>query len=205
MKTPQKLLLFLHKLSARHLSNYGVLSRGFLSLAEGKEADLTGAFFPDDKMRLAAHLLSVVGQETADDRAAMLARTCSVAIETATDKNAESLTQLVEALEVLADNDPETTGDTIVPAAPVESLPPARDEVTKGIVDAATAALNTAAENIGDTAAQFAGSEVSIVTRGNRDFYTFRGRAAYPAELTIGDNKFRLTNASYRAGTYQKL
>ena len=203
MKTPQKLLLFLHKLAARHLSNYGVLSRGFLSLSEGKEADLTGAFFPDDKMRLAAHLLSVVGQDTTDDRAAMLARACSVAIETATDKNAESLTQLVEALEVLADNDPET-GYTIVPAATVESLPPKRDDKTE-VINAATAALNSVAENIGDTAASFAGTECSVVTRGNRDFYTFRGRAAYPAEMTIGANKFRLTNASYRAGTYQKL
>ncbi len=53
--------------------------------------------------------------------------------------------------------------------------------------------------------AQFVGSAVEIEEKNNMTFYTFRGRAAYPAELTIGADKYRLCNASYRKGIYQKV
>lgn len=170
---PRKLLLFLHKLACRHLSDYGAVAKSLESMAEGKGTGyMSTAYVPDDKMRFTAHLLSVLGQATEEDRASMLARTCSAAIDVAKDKDAESLTQLVEALEILAADDP------------ANGPSPYDVEALKS---------------------QFAGTQVEIVERNGRQFYTFKGRAAYPAELTIGGELYRLTNASYRKGTYEKI
>jgi len=171
---PRKLLLFLHKLACRHLSDYGAVAKGLEAMAEGKSHYISTAYVPDAKMRFTAHLLSVLGQGSEEERASMLAKTCSAAIDTTDDKDAESLTQLVEALEVLASDDPSG------PAPP-----PPYD----------VAALQ----------AQFAGTQVEIVSRHGKDFYTFKGRSAYPAELSLNGDKFQLCNASYRKGTYQKV
>jgi hypothetical protein len=171
--TPRKLLLFLHKLACRHLSDYGAVAKSLESMAEGKGSGyMSTAYVPDAKMRFTAHLLCVLGQGSEEDRASMLAKTCSAAIETAADKDAESLTQLVEALEILASDDP------------VGGPTPYDVEALKS---------------------QFTGSQVEITERNGRQFYTFKGRAAYPTELTISGDIYRLTNASYRKGTYEKI
>jgi len=169
MRTSRKLLLFLHKLAARHVSEFGLLAKGLLALADGKNESISSVYVPDDKMKLAAHLLCVLGQDSEEDRASMVAKTCTIAIETARDSQEELSQQLVEAIEALATDDVEA-----VQRSNIEALQ-----------------------------AEFAGTQVEIVSRGGRDFYTFKGRAAYPAELTYDDKKFQLCNASYRKGTYQ--
>lgn len=169
MTISRKLLTFLHKLAARHISEFGLLAKGLEALAEGKVASISRVYVPDDKMRFVAHLISVVGQDTPEDRASMVAKACTIAIESAKDKDDELATQLVEAIESLS-----LTDDTKPAPCNVEAL-----------------------------RAEFNGTQVEIVSRHGRDFYTFKGRAAYPAELSLGDKKLRLCNASYRKGTYQ--
>jgi hypothetical protein len=162
-------LTFLHKLAARHISESGVVAKALEALAAGKEAAISRAYVPDDKMRLVAHLLCAIGQDSEEDRASMVARTCTIAVDTAKDKDEELATLLVEAIEALSGE------DIVAPAAC----------------------------NVSALRAEFKGSEVEIKERGGNTFYTFCNRPAYPAELSIGDQKLRLCNASYRKGTYQ--
>lgn len=174
LANPRKLLLFLNRLAARHISEYGAIAKGLESLAKGEQADIASAHIPDDKLKLTAHLLCTLGQADAAERASMVAKACSIAIESATDKDTETMLQLVDALEVLSDD--EVAGPAPPPDYDIEAL-----------------------------RSQFVGSSVEITARNGKEFYTFRGRAAYPAELTIGDSQFRLCNASYRKGIYQKV
>lgn len=169
MKASRKLLTFLHKVAARHISEFGTVAKGLEALAQGKESAISRVYVPDDKMRLVAHLLCAIGQDTDEDRASMVAKVCTIAVETAKDKDEELSTLLVEAIEAMS----------------VEDV-------------AAPAVCNVEALR-----AEFKGTQVEIVERGGRTFYTFKGRAAYPAELTFDDKKFQLCNASYRKGTYQ--
>lgn len=157
-----KLLIFLQKLAERHVPN---LAQGFQNLAEGRPADWDGADIPDDKLRLAAHLVSAVGQDTPDARTRMVVKACSLAIKSAEDKDVELATQLIDAIESLCAEEA---------AFDVEAL-----------------------------RAQFNGTEVEIARHNGFEFYTFKGRAAYPTELRLGDRMLRLCNASYRKGIYQ--
>jgi len=172
LSNPRKLLLFLNKLAARHISEFGAIAKGLESLANGQNADIASAYIPSDKLKLTAHLLSTIGQSDETERVSMLAKACSIAIEDAPDRDAETMTQLVEALEVLSADD-------------VGNAPPQYD--------------------IEALRAQFNGSQVEISQRNGTEYYTFRGRAAYPAEITIGKDLYRLCNASYRKGIYQKV
>lgn len=169
MRTSRKLLTFLHKLAARHVSEYGIIAKALEALSLGKKADISRVYVPDDKMRLVAHLLCAVGQDSDVERASMVARACTIAVDTAKDKDEELSMLLVEAIESLSLAD-----------------------------DPAPAVCNVDALR-----AEFNGSEVEVVESKGSTFYTFKGRPAYPAELSLGDQKLRLCSASYRKGVYQ--